>query len=104
METIYSRYRTGNPSFGTTLNLLQDLLTARLLPGFRRIWVQGSNSGKVTLLFTIFEEGHVPYRMEFVNFKNFRQYRPDGDIDNEIRLMTEIVDRLVTGPLAGVIS
>lgn len=112
METIYSRYRTGSPSFVGTLSLLQELLTERLLPGFRRIWVQGSNSGRVTLCFTIFEEGQ-PYRMEFLTISSFRQYRPipisdrTEDIEryeNEVRLMNEMIDRLRTGPLAGVIS
>lgn len=112
METIYSRYRTGSPSFERTLSLMQDLLVARLLPGFRRIWVQGSNAGGASLIFTIFEDGR-DYRMEFLTIKNFRQYRPvpvsdrPEDIvrfENEVRLMNEIVDRLSTGPLAGVIS
>lgn len=131
MEAIYSRrnvrvervvtenritgplvYRTGSPSFELTLSLLQDLLTARLLPGFRRIWVQGSNAGKANLIFTIFEEGR-NYRMEFLTIKNFRQYRPVPvndrpedmvKFENEVRLMNEVVDRLRTGPLAGVIS
>lgn len=112
METIYSRYRTGTPSFTTTLNLLQDLLSERLLPGYRRIWVQGNNSGKAKLIFTIFEDGR-DYRMEFLTMNNFRQYRPipvtnrPEDIEkyeNEVRLMTEVIDRLRSGPLAGIIS
>jgi hypothetical protein len=103
METIYSRYRTGSPSFEGTLSLMQDLLTSRLVPGFRRIWVQGSNSGRARLVFTIFEEGR-PYRMEFLTIPSMRQYRPEGDVETEVRLMTEMIDRLRTGPLAGVIS
>jgi hypothetical protein len=110
METIYSRYRTGNPSFEGTLSLMQDLISTRLLPGFRRVWIQGSNSGKAKIVFTIFENGK-DYRMEFLNFSNFRQYRPvpvgDENItkfETEVRLMEEIISRLRIGPLAGVIS
>ena len=49
METIYSRYRTGTPSFEGTLSLMRDLIEARLRPGIRRVWVQGSNSVEQTL-------------------------------------------------------
>lgn len=107
METIYSRYRTGSPSFEGTLRLIQELVTSRLAPGVRRVWVQGSNSGRANLVFTIFEDGR-DYRMEFLTISGFRQYRPisiDGEeFDREVRLMQEFVDRLSTGPLRGVIS
>ena len=109
MEAIYSRYRTGSPSFEGTLGLIHDLIAARLTPGVRRVWVQGSNSGRTNLVFTIFEDGR-DYRMEFLTVNGFRQYRPipvTGDVtefEREVRLMKEFVDRLATGPLGGVID
>ena len=100
---IYSRYRTGSPSFGLTLRVMEDLISARLMPEFRRVWVQGSNSGKVNLIFTIFENGK-SYRMEFETFKNFRNYKPEGELETEIRLMEELINRLRDGVLTWVIS
>lgn len=102
MSQIYLRYRTGSPSFEGTLRILQELVNERALPGFRRIWVQGTNSGKIRLTFTIFEDGN-DYRMEFASFKNFRQYRPEGEIETEIRLLEEMIEILRGGPLNGVI-
>ncbi len=109
METIFSRYRTGTTSFEGTLRLIRELVESRLRPGIRRVWVEGSNSGRARLVFTIFEDGR-DYRMEFLTISGFRQYRPiplDGDssdYEREVRLMTEFVDRLATGPLSGVIE
>jgi hypothetical protein len=103
MESIYSRYRTGTPSFEGTLRLIQDLITARLAPGIRKVWVQGSNSGRTILLFTIFEEGR-DYRMEFLTINGFRQFRPTAeDREAEIRLVDEFIERLRTTTLSGVI-
>lgn len=103
MESIYSRYRTGTPSFEGTLRLIQDLITARLAPGVRRVWVQGSNSGRTNLVFTIFEDGR-DYRMEFLTINGFRQFRPTAeDRETEIRLVDEFIERLRTTTLSGVI-
>lgn len=102
METIYSRYRTGNPSFGSTLSLLEELLTSRLSDGYRRIWVQGYNAGRASLIFTIFENGR-PYRMEFATMSGFRQFRPTGELETEVRLIEELIERLRSGPLNGII-
>jgi hypothetical protein len=108
MEAIYLGHRTGSVSFNGTLLLLRDLLGSRLNPDWRSINVQGCNSGgKVTLVFTIFEEGnHLPHHynghtMVFHRVKNFRQYRPDGDISNEMRLMSDFISSLAGGPLSG---
>ena len=103
METIYLRHRRGFTSFEGTLSLLQDLLTSRLLPGYRRIWVQGSNSGKANLVFTIFQDGR-DYRMEFLTISSFRQWRPDGDIETETRLIEELIIRLRSDILSNVIE
>lgn len=106
MESIYLRHRRGTPSFEGTLMLLQDLVTSRLLPGFRRVWVQGTNSGRTTLMFTIFEDGR-DYRMEFMPI-GLRQFRPsiesDTDFEAEILLIEQLMDRLRSGPLEGVIA
>lgn len=105
MEAIYSRYRTGSPSFEGTLGLIHDLIAARLAPGVRRVWVQGSNSGRKKLVFTIFEDGR-DYRMEFLTINGFRQFRPSSEgveRESEIRLVDEFIERLRTTTLNGVI-
>lgn len=105
MEAIYSRYRTGSPSFEGTLGLIHDLIAARLTPGVRRVWVQGSNSGRTNLVFTIFEDGR-DYRMEFLTINGFRQFRPSSEgveREAEIRLVDEFIERLRTTTLNGVI-
>jgi|ERR1035437_1620574 hypothetical protein len=112
METIYSRYREGSPSFEGTLRLLQELLTDRMLPGYRRIWVQGY-SGKSMIVFTLFYDTDIDgrsYRMEFITLGGLRQYRPISDLtavaayETEVRLMEELILRLRDGILSGVIS
>ena len=111
MESIYSRYRTGNASFERTLNLLHDLLRVRLCDGFRKINVDGCNSGgKSTILFTVFDTAG-EYRMIFYTSKNLRQYRPieekDENMDkfqNEIRLMEELILSFRSGVLGGYIN
>ena len=105
MEAIYSKYRTGSPSFEGTLGLIHDLIAARLTPGVRRVWVQGSNSGRTNLVFTIFEDGR-DYRMEFLTINGFRQFRPSSEgveREAEIRLVDEFIERLRTTTLNGVI-
>lgn len=105
METIYSRYRTGKPSFEGTLALIQDLITSRLAPGVKKVWVQGSNSGRTNLVFTIFEDGK-DYRMEFITINGFRQFRPNSEgleRESEIRLIDEFIERLRKTILNGVI-
>ena len=107
METIYSRYRTGTPSFEGTLLLMRELIESRLRPGIRRVWVQGSNAGRANLIFTIFEDGR-DYRMVFLPVNGFRQYRPiplSGDIadfERENALMDEFIERLRTTILSDV--
>lgn len=70
-------------NFELTLSIIQDNLKNILKPQFIKIWVQGSNkSDKTTLMFTIFDRNG--YRIKSIDIKNFRQYRPSGNIDEEM--------------------
>ncbi len=102
METIYKRYRNRTTSFENTLSLIHDILSERLNPGIRKVWVQGSNAGRTNLVFTIFEDGR-DYRMEFLTFPSFRQFKVDGVPETEERLINELIDRLRKGILSEVI-
>ena len=83
MEAIYSYYTRRGTSFETTLMLLQDLLMERLSPDYRRIWVHASNSGRTKFCFTIFPN-RGEYTMRFLDTGSFRQFRTDGNLDEEI--------------------
>ena len=75
-------------NFERTLRILQERLNERLAPGYRRIWVQGSNRPSGTsLVFTIFPTGHGQYTMKFLEIKNFRNYRPDGNLEEEMSII-----------------
>lgn len=98
MENIYLRYRGRSCSFTNTLSLLQDLLNERLSYGFTKIWVQGCNNNKVKICFTIFNKNS--YRMRFIDFKNFRKFRPDADdLDFEIGMIESTIESLRIGIL-----
>ena len=101
METIYRRYNIGSPSFIDTLDLIEDLITARMLPNIRRINVSGCNSGRPRLVFTIFEDGR-QYRMVFLD-ANIRQFRPGENLNEEIVLMETFMETLRTGVLHDII-
>jgi hypothetical protein len=102
MESTYSYYTRRGTSIETTLMLLQDLLVERLSPDYRRIWVQSSNSGRTRFCFTIFS--NTDYTMRFLDAGSFRQFRTDGDLNEEIILMERFIETLRTGILSGVIS
>ena len=102
MESIYSYYTRRETSIETTLMLLQDLLMERLTPDYRKIWVHASNSGRTRFCFTIFN--HHNYTMRFLDAGSFRQFRTDGDLNEEIILMERFIETLRTGILSGVIS
>ena len=102
METIYERYRRRETSFEMTLLLLQDLLNERLRPEFRRIWVQGSNSGRSRMCFILFDR--VGYTMRFVDAGSFRQFRHNGNLSEETVLIERFIETLRTGILSDVIS
>jgi hypothetical protein len=76
-----------NSNFERTMELLQQVLQGRLRDGYRKIWVQGCNRpSNVTLIFTIFPEvGN--YQMRFLDIRNFRQFRQEGDMDQEMELL-----------------
>jgi hypothetical protein len=92
METIYERYRRRETSFEMTLLLLQDLLNERLRPEFRRIWVQGSNSGRSRLCFTIFTNSG--YDMRFVEVGSLRQFRSDGNANEEVQNIERLISTI----------
>jgi len=101
MEAIYSYYTRRETSIETTLMLLQDLLMERLTPDYRKIWVHASNSGRTRFCFTIFN--HHDYTMRFLDAGSFRQFRTDGNLDEEIQLIERFITSLSEGTLNGVI-
>ena len=102
MEAIYSYYTRRSTSFETTLALLQELLNERLSPDYRRIWVQGSNSGRTKFCFTIFPN-RGEYTMRFLDAGSFRQFRTDGNLDEEIEIIERFIESLSDDLLNGVI-
>lgn len=102
MESIYTRYTQRETSFENTLALLQELLNERLLPEWRRIWVQGSNSGRVRLCFTIFPVNG-DYIMRFCNLSSLRQFRSDGDINSEADQLEKIINIFSKSELSDII-
>jgi hypothetical protein len=101
MEEIYSYYTRRTTSIETTLMLLQDLLMERLTPDYRKIWVQASNSGRTIFCFTIFN--HHDYTMRFLDAGSFRQFRTDGNLDEEIKIIERFIETLSEGTLNDVI-
>jgi len=76
-----------NP-FENTIILLRDRVNQRLRPGVSKIWIQGVNASTARLVFTLhFEDHSRGYEMRFLDVKNFRHFRPDGDLENENRLL-----------------
>jgi hypothetical protein len=99
-------------SFETTLRLLQDLISERLSPEFRNIRVEASNSGRVNFGFTIFyitsrlnERGgfYQGYELRFQEVKNFRNFRPDGELGHEVAQIENLIETFRNGCLSGVI-
>ena len=102
MEAIYSLYTRRGTSLQNTLVLLQELLNERLLPDYRKIWVQASNSGRTNFCFTAFPiRGH--YTMRFLEAGSFRQFRTDGNLNEEIDLIENFINSLSDGVLNGII-
>ena len=82
-------------SFERTLGILEDRLSNRLRPEYRRIWVQGNNKGGgCRLLFTIFTKDE--YTMKFLDVRNFRNYRFDGNIEEEDALIERQIESFRT--------
>lgn len=84
-------------TFSNTLDRLSRMINSRLRPGVSKVWVQGVNAGNAKLVFTIFYTNplgtplNCGYVMRFLEVKNFRHYRPDGDIENEERLLENYI-------------
>ena len=78
-------------SFLITLGRLRDIINSRLLPGVDKIWVQGVSASNARLVFTIFYNDSRQYTMRFIDVKNFRHYRPDGNPENEERLLENYI-------------
>lgn len=102
MEAIYLRYSRRETSFEMTLSLLQELLTSRITPEFRRIMIQGSNSGRSRLCFILFDR--TGYTMRFLDTGSFRQFRHNGNLSEETVLIERFIESLRTGILSDVIS
>jgi hypothetical protein len=101
MEAIYSYYTRRETSIETTLMLIQDLLMERLSPDYRKIWVHASNSGRTRFCFTIFS--NTDYTMRFLDAGSFRQFRTDGNLDEEMEIIERFIDSLSEGVLNDVI-
>ena len=102
MEEIYEYYSRRVTSFEMTLELLQSIMNERLLPGYRRIWVQASNSGRTRFCFTIFPE-RGSYTMIFFESGSFRQFRTDGDLESESSIIENFIDSLSNSVLNNII-
>ena len=101
-NSIYDRH-TSAPSFDSSLNLLGDILTIRLRPEFRKIRVDGSNSGRVKICFTIFQGND--YTMRFFDTKNFRNFK--GNSENreaEVTMFNSLVDHIIKTTLSDVVE
>jgi hypothetical protein len=101
--TVYTRYIGTAPSFDGSLNLLRDILSERLLPNFRKIWVDGSNAGKVKLCFTIFND--YEYDMKFFDTKTFRHFRGNSEnIDAEIAMFQLFAENAISEVLSDFVN
>jgi hypothetical protein len=112
INPVYNRYLNGRPSLSLTTRLVQDLINERLSPEYRKIRVEASNSGKVTFMFTIFltenrfnEIGkfYYSYEMSFQDLKNFRNFRPDGELGFEVSQIENLIETFRSGCLSGII-
>ncbi len=103
MEEIYRRFSRRETSFENTLVLLQELLNERLTSDYRRIWVQASNSGRTRFCFTFFPNTG-QYRMRFLETGSFRQFRSDGNFEEEMRYIESFIESLRDGLLSGIVE
>ena len=84
-------------TFLNTLDRLSRMINSRLRPGVSKVWVQGVSASNARLVFTIFYRDmtqtplNCGYVMRFLEVKNFRHYRSDGDIENEERLLENYI-------------
>jgi len=113
INPIYSRFTGRSTSFETTLRLLQDLLSERLSPEYRYIRVDASNAGRINFCFTLFytrdrlnERGgfYQSYEIRSQEVRNFRNFRPDGELGHEVAQIENLIQTLRNGCLSGIIS
>ena len=112
INPIYCRYQNQTMSFETTLRLLQELISERLNSDYRKIRLEASNAGRVHLCFTAFftrdrynEIGGFRYGYQILNqeVRNFRNFRPDGELGHEVAQIENLIETLRNGCLSGVI-
>jgi hypothetical protein len=112
INPIYCRYQNQTMSFETTLRLLQELISERLNSDYRKIRREASNAGRVNLCFTAFftrdrynEIGGFRYGYQILNqeVRNFRNFRPDGELGHEVAQIENLIETLRNGCLSGVI-
>ena len=112
LSPTYERYREGNSSFERTLSLIQELLNERIGSEFRKISVQGSSRSRM-FSFTIFftkdrfnTKGnfYYGYTIRTQEVKNFRNWRPDGDLNSEIVEIEKLIELFRTNCLSDIIS
>lgn len=113
INSIYTRFASCQTSFETTLSLLESLLSERLNSDYRSIRVQGSNSGRINICFTLFYNTnrlnersgfYESYRIRFQEVRNFRNFRPDGELGREVVQIENLIESFRTGCLSGIIS
>jgi len=108
-EEIYRRHIRYGTSFEGTLILMQSLLSERLRPEFRKIWVQGTSRGR--LCFTIFVTNsrdtthtNCGYTMRFFNTGGLRQFRTTEPLESEMVIMERFLEQLRQGVLSDFIE
>ena len=87
------RSRSSEPSTSLTISLIERLLNERLNSECGRIRVDYCNTGGVMrFCFTLFRRDG-SYTMRFAEVKNFRNWRPDGILNDEIVLIENMISR-----------
>jgi hypothetical protein len=99
-EEIYRDHIRYGTSQDCTVRLITSLLTERLSDGYRKIWVQSTNRGR--LCFTIF--GTSGYTMRFHDTGGMRQFRTEDPLEVEMVAMERFLEILRTGPLSDFID
>lgn len=111
LSPTYERYRFGNSSFDMTLQLLEELLNERMISDYRKIVVNGSSRSK-SFCFTVFftkdrfnpiGKFYYGYTIRTQEVKNFRNWRPDGDMSFEIVQIENLIELFRNNCLSGII-
>ena len=94
---ICRRYLGNRTETSTTLAIMQDVLRERLSEsGYRTIWLQSHISGRSTFLITLFQTSG-DYIMRSYTMSNFRNFRTDGDIEEESVRINTMMDVIMRG-------